>query len=70
MKRETEEEIKAGEVDVSSSNSPYTTKNMTYSKGDYEALVELTTYNVVNNKESIVEALHKALERKASKIKK
>lgn len=70
MKRETEEEIKAGQVDVSSSNSPYTTKNMTYSEEDYDALVGLTTYNMINNKESIFEALHKALERKASKIKK
>lgn len=68
MKRETEEDIKAGEVDVSSSSSPYTTKNMTYSKEDYEALVELTAYNIMNNKESILEALRKGLERKASKI--
>ncbi|KAM9345083.1 cytosolic phospholipase A2 zeta-like [Symphorus nematophorus] len=64
-KRETEEEIKAGQVDVSSSNSPYTTKNFTYSKEDYEALVELTTYNVINNKESILVALRKVLEKKS-----
>ncbi|KAI3363356.1 hypothetical protein L3Q82_011567, partial [Scortum barcoo] len=70
VKRKTKAEIKAGEVDVSSSNSPYTTVNMTYSKEDYEALVDLTTYNIINNKKSIYGALHKALERKASKIKK
>uniref|UniRef100_A0A8D0A4D0 PLA2c domain-containing protein n=1 Tax=Sander lucioperca TaxID=283035 RepID=A0A8D0A4D0_SANLU len=70
VKRKSEKEVKAGEVDVSSSNSPYTTQNMTYSKEDYEALVELTAYNVANNKESILQALSKALDRKASNIKK
>ncbi|XP_074501749.1 cytosolic phospholipase A2 zeta [Sebastes fasciatus] len=70
MKRETEEEIKAGKVDVHSSNSPYTTQNMTYSKEDYEALVDLATYNILNNKESILEVLSKALEKRASMIKK
>ncbi|XP_071401263.1 cytosolic phospholipase A2 zeta-like [Centroberyx affinis] len=63
-----EAEIKAGEVDVRTSNSPYKTNNMTYSKEDYQALVELMSYNVTNNKESILEAIHRALERKESKI--
>ncbi|XP_051278881.1 cytosolic phospholipase A2 zeta isoform X6 [Dicentrarchus labrax] len=69
VKREAEEEMRAGEVDVSSSSSPYTTKNMTYSKEDFEALVGLTTYNVLNNKESILVAVCKAMEKKSSKIK-
>uniref|UniRef100_A0A8C2WQW0 PLA2c domain-containing protein n=1 Tax=Cyclopterus lumpus TaxID=8103 RepID=A0A8C2WQW0_CYCLU len=63
VKRETEEDIRAGEVDVSSNESPYLTKNFTYSEEDYESLVDLTTYNILNNKESILEALCKALER-------
>uniref|UniRef100_A0A8C3ATP5 Phospholipase A2 n=1 Tax=Cyclopterus lumpus TaxID=8103 RepID=A0A8C3ATP5_CYCLU len=63
VKRETEEDIRAGEVDVSSNESPYLTKNFTYSEEDYESLVDLTTYNILNNKESILEALRKALER-------
>ncbi|XP_031728917.1 cytosolic phospholipase A2 zeta isoform X2 [Anarrhichthys ocellatus] len=67
VKRETEEDIRAGEVDVSSSSSPYITKNMTYSKEDYEALVDLSSYNISNNKESILSALCKAQERSASK---
>ncbi|KAG7999834.1 Cytosolic phospholipase A2 zeta, partial [Nibea albiflora] len=70
VKRETEEEIKAGQVDVSSSNSPYKTIAMTYSEEDYEALVELTTYNILNNKDSLLGAFQKALEMKASEIKK
>ncbi|KAJ4948549.1 hypothetical protein JOQ06_020082, partial [Pogonophryne albipinna] len=64
VKRETEEELKAGEVDVRSTGSPYITKNMTYSKEDYEALVELTAYNISNSKERIREALCRALEKK------
>lgn len=67
VKRETEEEIKAGEVDVSTGESPYTTKNMTYSEEDFEALVELTAYNILNNKEDILEVLRKVVEMKASK---
>nr|XP_046258518.1 cytosolic phospholipase A2 beta [Scatophagus argus] len=70
IKRETEEEIKAGQVDVSSKKSPYTTSNMTYSKEDYEALVELTSFNILNNKESILDALRRALEKKGFKIQK
>lgn len=70
VKRETEEDIKMGQVDVSSSDSPYTTRNMTYSKEEYEGLVGITTYNILNNKKSILETLRKAMEMKASKIKK
>ncbi|XP_047432421.1 cytosolic phospholipase A2 epsilon-like isoform X2 [Mugil cephalus] len=69
VKRETKEEIKAGKVDVSSSKSPYTTKNLTYSKEDYDTLVDLATYNILNNKESIYNVLRKALQKKESKMK-
>lgn len=54
---------------MSSGDSPYTTQNMTYSKEEYEALVGLTTYNILNNKKSILETLHKAMEMKTSKMK-
>ncbi|XP_047433091.1 cytosolic phospholipase A2 zeta-like [Mugil cephalus] len=70
VKRVTEEEIEAGKVDVDSENSPYTTINLCYSNEDFDALVDLTTYNILNNKESIHEVLQKALQRRASKIKK
>uniref|UniRef100_A0A672H857 PLA2c domain-containing protein n=1 Tax=Salarias fasciatus TaxID=181472 RepID=A0A672H857_SALFA len=53
VKRQTEEEIRAGEVDVSSENSPYTTKHMLYKPEDYQALIDLTSYNILNNKETI-----------------
>ncbi|XP_029925717.1 cytosolic phospholipase A2 zeta-like [Myripristis murdjan] len=64
--RKGEEEIKSGGVDVKSSNSPYKTQNLTYTVEDFRALVDLTSYNVINNKESILKIIHRALERKTS----
>lgn len=64
MKRETAEEIKAGEVDVKSSNSPFKTDKLVYSAEDFDSLVNLTAYNVANNKESIIETLRKVLKAK------
>uniref|UniRef100_A0A672HR07 Phospholipase A2 n=1 Tax=Salarias fasciatus TaxID=181472 RepID=A0A672HR07_SALFA len=68
VKRETEEEIQAGKVDVTSEDSPYTTNNFTYSPEDYDALGDLTTYNILNNKEKIQEVLRKALQKKESSV--
>lgn len=64
MKRQTKEELAAGSVDVSSSSSPYVTKHLTYSETDFDALIDLTKYNVVNNREALRAAFNKALERK------
>ncbi|XP_077438095.1 cytosolic phospholipase A2 beta [Vanacampus margaritifer] len=69
VERKTEEEIKAGEVDVCSSASPFTTKNLTYSEKDFDSLVHLTAYNVANNKECIMETLHKVLKAKMASEK-
>ncbi|KAL4641116.1 cytosolic phospholipase A2 zeta-like isoform X1 [Arapaima gigas] len=64
VKRNGEEELEAGNIDVSSCNSPYATKNMTYSTEDFRRLVELTSYNVVNNKDIIYQTLRQAMDRK------
>ncbi|KAK2843738.1 hypothetical protein Q7C36_011953 [Tachysurus vachellii] len=64
VKRQGREELKAGNVDVSSGSSPYTTSNLTYNSEDFQRLVDLTCYNVSNNLESIVCALERALNRK------
>ncbi|XP_046885001.1 cytosolic phospholipase A2 zeta-like isoform X1 [Hypomesus transpacificus] len=61
--RKGEEEMEAGKVDVSSDSSPYKTSNLTYSVKDYRSLVDLTTYNVVNNKDAILKALCSSLDR-------
>ncbi|XP_020337275.1 cytosolic phospholipase A2 zeta [Oncorhynchus kisutch] len=62
--RKGEEERKAGDVDISSSRSPYLTKHLTYTAKDFRALTDLTSYNIQNNKEQILQALGKVLERK------
>ncbi|XP_037127811.1 cytosolic phospholipase A2 zeta isoform X5 [Syngnathus acus] len=64
VKRETAEEIKAGRVDVRSSDSPFTTDKPVYSEEDFDSLVNLTAYNVANNKERIIQALHEVLKSK------
>ncbi|XP_061694069.1 cytosolic phospholipase A2 zeta-like [Syngnathoides biaculeatus] len=69
VKRKTEEELKDGEVDVHSSNSPFTTGNLTYTEEDINSLVQLTSYNVANNKEIIMETFHKVLKAKIASEK-
>ncbi|XP_055077643.1 cytosolic phospholipase A2 beta-like [Periophthalmus magnuspinnatus] len=64
VKRETEEELAAGQVDVNSPASPYTTSNFTYSEKDYDALIDLTHYNILHSRDAILSALSKAISRK------
>lgn len=64
MALEDKEEMKAGDVDVSTSSSPYLTKHLTYAAKDFRALTDLASYNIQNNKEKIIQALGKVLERK------
>ncbi|XP_051936988.1 cytosolic phospholipase A2 beta isoform X2 [Hippocampus zosterae] len=69
VERKTKAEIKAGAVDVSSSNSPFTTNNLTYSEENFDSLLCLTSYNVANNKESIMQILHKVVKAKMASEK-
>lgn len=62
VRRETSEELAQGQVDVSSSNSPYTTKNMTYSPKDYDALIDLTSYNVQKSRDSILTSIRDCIQ--------
>ncbi|XP_061913871.1 cytosolic phospholipase A2 beta-like [Entelurus aequoreus] len=64
VRRETEEEIKAGQVDISTANSPFATKHIVYSEEDFDSLLKLAAYNVSNNKTSILETLDKVLKAK------
>uniref|UniRef100_A0A671N1D4 Phospholipase A2, group IVF, tandem duplicate 1 n=1 Tax=Sinocyclocheilus anshuiensis TaxID=1608454 RepID=A0A671N1D4_9TELE len=65
VKREGEKERKEGAVDVefNSSTSPYLTHKLTYTPEDFQRLINLTSYNIQNNKEVILNALNKALNR-------
>uniref|UniRef100_A0A674J9S9 PLA2c domain-containing protein n=1 Tax=Terrapene triunguis TaxID=2587831 RepID=A0A674J9S9_9SAUR len=43
--------------------SPYSTYSVTYKEQDYDQLVKLTEYNILNNKHLILQALRTAVER-------
>ncbi|XP_054827559.1 cytosolic phospholipase A2 epsilon-like isoform X2 [Eublepharis macularius] len=60
-------ELKEGEVDVISPLSPYGLQNLRYTEEEFDKLVELTSYNIQNNKNMIHWALQRAVERKQKK---
>ncbi|XP_060118342.1 cytosolic phospholipase A2 epsilon-like [Heteronotia binoei] len=62
--KRNEDELDAGDVDVSSISSPYGTYLLTYSDEDFDKLVNLSEYNIVNNQHMILQALHAAVARK------
>uniref|UniRef100_A0ABM5FAA4 Phospholipase A2 n=1 Tax=Pogona vitticeps TaxID=103695 RepID=A0ABM5FAA4_9SAUR len=57
-------ELKQGDVDVTSPCSPYGLASFEYSEEDFDKLVELTSYNIQNNKYLILQALQRAIKRK------
>nr|DBA14111.1 TPA: hypothetical protein GDO54_005124 [Pyxicephalus adspersus] len=66
--RETESEKAFGDFMLSGNDSPYRTKNFTYEPNDFDRLVEVNRYNVINNKEQIMKALKAALDRRKHKM--
>ncbi|XP_026520114.1 cytosolic phospholipase A2 epsilon-like [Notechis scutatus] len=62
-------EMKQGEVDVTSPCSPYEIQNFQYTKENFDKLIELTSYNIQNNKNSILQALQRAIEREKPRTK-
>ncbi|XP_053239516.1 cytosolic phospholipase A2 epsilon-like [Podarcis raffonei] len=63
-KRDGEAEMAAGDVDVSTWKTPYNTYWLTYSDEDFDKLVNLSEYNILNNEHLILQALRSAVERK------
>ncbi|KAL2083395.1 hypothetical protein ACEWY4_021168 [Coilia grayii] len=63
VRREGLEELKQGDVDVTSDTSPYRTKNLSYNPNDFQKLMDLGYYNILNNKDTLLSALRRALER-------
>lgn len=53
-----------GEVDVANDCGPYYINNLSYSEENFDKLVNLSYYNVQNNKDLILQALSTAVERK------
>ncbi|NWR58197.1 PA24E phospholipase, partial [Bucorvus abyssinicus] len=58
------EEMAAGKVDVSSILSPFTTREVCFSEENFDKLVKLTDYNILNNENLIIQALRTAVARR------
>lgn len=68
MKR-SPSEVAEGDVDVGNACGPYYIKNLSYSEENFDKLVNLSYYNVQNNKDLILQALRQAVERKKQRKK-
>ncbi|NXM59683.1 PA24E phospholipase, partial [Illadopsis cleaveri] len=60
----TAAEMEQGKVDISSFSSPYSTREVTLKAEDFNKLLKLTNYNVMNNENMILQALRMAVARK------
>ncbi|NXE46910.1 PA24E phospholipase, partial [Casuarius casuarius] len=58
------EEMAEGNADVSSIFSPFTTREVCFSEENFDKLVKLTDYNVLNNENLIIQALRMAVARR------
>ncbi|NXE76299.1 PA24E phospholipase, partial [Cochlearius cochlearius] len=57
-------EMEQGRVDVSNCTAPYGTGLLTYTEDNFSKLLNLCSYNILNNKHLILQALRTAVERK------
>ncbi|XP_026705257.1 cytosolic phospholipase A2 epsilon-like isoform X2 [Athene cunicularia] len=57
-------EMEQGRVDVSNCIAPYGTGLLTYTEENFNKLLNLCSYNILNNKHLILQALRTAVERK------
>ncbi|NWW43974.1 PA24E phospholipase, partial [Pedionomus torquatus] len=57
-------EMEQGRVDVSNCGAPYGTGLLTYTEENFNKLLNLCSYNILNNKHLILQALRTAVERK------
>uniref|UniRef100_A0A672TQG3 Phospholipase A2 n=1 Tax=Strigops habroptila TaxID=2489341 RepID=A0A672TQG3_STRHB len=67
VKRESEEEKSFGDFVIESKDSPYRTLNFTFEPYDFNRLVEVNRYNVLNSKDTLFKALNLALQRRKLK---
>ncbi|KAL8169457.1 UNVERIFIED_CONTAM: hypothetical protein K2H54_049445 [Gekko kuhli] len=58
------EEMEDGRIDITSTFCPYNVYDLRYSEEDFDKLVQLSQYNIMNNKDMIIKALQLAVERK------
>ncbi|XP_067414243.1 cytosolic phospholipase A2 zeta-like [Emydura macquarii macquarii] len=67
VERESEDEKSFGDFVIVGKDSPYRTLNFTFEHYDFDRLVEVNCYNVLNNKDSLLKALNLALSRRKLK---
>lgn len=58
------EELEKGQVDIYGPKTPYATKELTYTEDAFDKLVKLCEYNILNNKDQLLQALRMAVEKK------
>ncbi|XP_040854011.1 cytosolic phospholipase A2 epsilon-like [Ochotona curzoniae] len=61
------EELELGQVDIYGPNTPYATKELTYTEAAFDKLVKLCEYNILNNKDKLLQALRLAVQKKKLK---
>ncbi|XP_053884570.1 cytosolic phospholipase A2 zeta isoform X2 [Malaclemys terrapin pileata] len=67
IERESEDEKSFGDFVIAGKDSPYRTLNFTFEPYDFDRLVEVNCYNVLNNKDILLKALNLALSRRKLK---
>ncbi|NXO67207.1 PA24E phospholipase, partial [Phainopepla nitens] len=60
----TAAEMEQGKVDISSFSSPYSTREVSLKAEDFNKLLKLANYNIMNNENIILQALRTAVARK------
>ncbi|MEJ1278631.1 phospholipase A2 group IVE [Cricetulus griseus] len=58
------EELEQGQLNIYGPKSPYATKELTYTEAAFDKLVKLTEYNILNNKDKLIQAVRLAVEKK------
>ncbi|XP_048188334.1 cytosolic phospholipase A2 epsilon isoform X2 [Perognathus longimembris pacificus] len=58
------EELELGQLNIYGPKSPYSTKELTYTEAAFDKLMKLSEYNILNNKDKLLQALRMAVERK------
>ncbi|XP_078262219.1 cytosolic phospholipase A2 zeta-like [Rhinoraja longicauda] len=64
IERTSDEEKDYGSFVLEAENSPYNTLNFTYTPNDFDRLIDLCCYNVINNKNLILMVFKQALEKR------
>lgn len=64
VERETDQEKEEGDVPLAGLFSPYKVFRLTYSEEDFDKLIKLAEYNVLNSEEMILQTLRATIEHK------